>query len=150
MLYSTDIEQLKLVCPKAHAFIASHDMLTLEDGSYDLGDDECVNVMSYTAKDRAGACYESHDAYADIQVSFAGEEEVEVAPRKALEVTQPYNEKGDCTLYSNKTAGERYRLCPGRFLVLMPEDPHMPSLACGDVPAQVKKAVFKIKAESLA
>lgn len=149
MLYSTDMEQLKLLSPKAYEFCAAHDMLALENGSYDLGDGECVNVMSYVAKDRANACYESHDVYVDIQMVFAGEEEVEVAPREALDVTQLYDKSGDCTLYSNKTTGERYRLCPGRLLALMPEDPHMPSLACGEAPAQVKKAVFKIKAESL-
>ena len=50
MLFSTEMKDLAKIYPKAANFWAQHDMAALENGSYDLGDGECVNVMSYDTK----------------------------------------------------------------------------------------------------
>ena len=145
MLFSTEMDQLALACPKAAAFWAEHDMATLENGSYDLGDGECVNVMTYTNAPREQKEYEAHKVYIDIQCVIAGQELMEVAPIPELTVTRAFDEAGDYALYSNETAGERFLMTPGRFVLVRPEDAHMPGIAVGE-PEAVKKAVFKIKA----
>lgn len=146
MLFSNNFDQLKLICPKAAEFWASHDMATLENGSYDLGDGECVNVMAYTNMPRAQKEYEAHKAFLDIQCVIAGQELIEVAPTPELTETRAFDDANDYALYSNETAGEVFLMAPGRFIVVGPEDAHMPGVAVGE-PEAVKKAVFKIKVQ---
>lgn len=148
MLFSTNMNDLAKVSPKAAQFWAEHNMAALEDGSYDLGDGECVNVMSYVTKPRAEKEYEAHIEYADIQCVIAGEEYLEVAPVQSLVITQAFDEKDDYALYSNEFEGEKFLMTPGRFALVGPEDAHMPG-TCVDAPEEVKKAVFKIKVASL-
>lgn len=145
MLFSTDMDQLAYVSRKAAAFVCEHDGEELAPGRYDLGDGDYVNVMEYTSKNRAAACYESHEEYADIQMVLCGAECLEVAPTAVLEVETPYDSEGDCALYSGGHAGERFLMVPGRFCLVGPADGHMPGVAVGGDPAPVKKAVFKIK-----
>ena len=146
MLFSTEMDLLQQVCPKAAAFWASHDMGALENGSYDLGDGECVNVMAYTNAPRDQKEYEAHKAYIDIQCVIAGQERIEVAPTGELTETRAFDEANDYALYSNATAGEQFLMTPGRFVLVRPEDAHMPGITVGD-PEAVKKAVFKIKVQ---
>lgn len=137
---------LEQVCPKAAVFWAAHDMETLADGRYDLGDDEFVNVMTYTNHTRAAGQYEAHINYVDIQCVLTGQELIEVAPLEELTVTQEYSKDSDCALYAGDVAGEQYLMQPGRFCWVGPADAHMPGIALNDELSTVKKAVFKIKA----
>lgn len=148
MFFSTEMNDLVKVCPKAAAFWLSHDMASLENGSYDLGDGECVNVMSYDTKPRTEKEYEAHKEYVDIQCVIAGQEYLEVAAVKNLQVTREFDTQDDYALYSNETQGESFLMLPGRFALVLPDDAHMPGVCVGQ-PEAVKKAVFKIKVASL-
>lgn len=145
MLYSDNLLHADFVSPKIGAFLAQHDLATLEPGSYDLGEGECVNVFCYQNGPREDRCYEAHNDYIDVQLVISGAEALEVAPREECTETKPYAADGDCALYSNEFEGEQYLLCPGRFIAVWPEDAHMPGI-CLEDPADVKKAVFKIRA----
>lgn len=149
MIFSTNLGQIALVSPAAARFIAEHDLATLPCGRYDLGDDDFVNVMEYTTKLRHNACYEAHQEYADIQMVIAGAEQLEVAPVSALQLTSPYDPQGDCALYDGAHTGEAFLMTPGRWCLVMPEDPHMPGVSINDAPAPVKKAVFKVLARHI-
>ncbi len=148
MLFSTNMNDLKKLSPKAAAFWESHNMATLENGSYDLGNGECVNVMTYETKPRAEKEYEAHREFADIQCVISGQEYLEVAPVYELTVTKEFSVEEDYALYSNETAGEKFLMSPGRFACVLAEDAHMPGV-CVFAPSPVKKAVFKIKLASL-
>lgn len=143
MLYSTDLKQMRLVCPKAADFLESHEIDSLSSGRFDLGQGDYVNVSSYETKRRDEARYETHERYIDIQVVASGRELVEVAAKDLLLPEGPYDEESDIAFYSSETPGRGYVLEPGCFLMLMPEDGHMPGLAV-DTEAKVTKAVFKI------
>lgn len=149
MLFSTEMKDLAKICPKAANFWAQHDMAALENGSYDLGDGECVNVMSYDTKPRSQKEYEAHEEYVDIQCVIAGQEYLEVAPVQNLEVTKAFDAADDYALYSNNVTGEAFLMMLGRFALVLPADAHMPGV-CVDAPQAVKKAVFKIKVATLA
>ena len=149
MIFSTDLTQLALVSPQAAAFVQANDLAALPCGRHELADGDFVNVMTYTPKPRPEACYESHEAYVDIQMVIDGTEILEVAPVEALTVTSPYSSEGDCALYSGETPGERFVLAPGRWCLVMPNDAHMPGVAIGRDPAPVKKAVFKVRVDHL-
>jgi biofilm protein TabA len=58
----------------------------------------------------------------------------------ALEL-QPYDEEKD--ILFGKGTGEFVALRPGRFIVLFPQDAHMPGVSVS-APAPVRKAVVKI------
>ena len=148
MLFSTKMEDLAEICPKAGRFWATHDMEQLENGSYDLGDGECANVMSYDTKPRSEKDYEDHEIYADVQCVISGREYLEVSSARNLQITQTFNAKDDYALYSNQIKGERFLMEPGRFAIVFPGDAHMPGISVDDAET-VKKVVFKIKASSL-
>lgn len=150
MIFSTDLSQLALVAPGVAAFTQAHDLVTLACGHYELADGDYVNIMEYTTKPRTQGTYESHEAYADIQLVVQGAELLEVARADALEVTSPYDSPNDCTLYGGASEGEQFSMAPGRWCLVMPCDAHMPGIAVNDTPAPVKKAVFKVRVDHLA
>lgn len=148
MLYGNRIADLASICPKAKAFIDENDLAAIEPGRYDLGEGDFVNIINATTRMREDAQYESHINYIDIQMPIDGYELCEVAPIEDVKVAVPYSEEGDIALHSNSHEDLQYLLEPGCFIVLMPEDAHMPTLAI-DEPAPIKKAVFKIRVESI-
>ena len=146
MLYSNTIEDLKYVSKSAADFLATHDMAALPCGHYEIGPDEFVNVMEYDTKARKDACYEAHKKYLDIQMVISGSELIEVAQLPSLTATTAFDEENDYALYSNEQIGDQYLLTPGKFIVVMPNDGHMPSLTPAETPSHNKKAVFKVLA----
>ena len=146
MLYSTDLKQVAFISQAAADFLANHDMETIQLGRHDLGNDEFVNVMEFTPGQREEKSYETHKDYLDIQMVIRGAEICEVAPLSQCQELKPYDQKNDIAFHSNATQGEQYLLAPGRFIVVWPEDAHMPGIALCEEPELVRKAVFKIRA----
>ncbi len=147
MLYSNTIDDLKYVSQAAADFLASHDMSELPCGHYEIAPDEFVNVMEYDTKTRKDACYEAHKKYLDIQMVISGSELIEVAQLPGLTATTDFDEENDYALYSNEQIGDQFLLSPGKFIVVMPNDAHMPSLNPTEAPSHNKKAVFKVLAK---
>lgn len=100
--------------------------------------------------------YESHRLMADIQIMLDGEEEFHVLPRpsepadgSALTPEAPYDTDKDIVFYREKPlAAARVRLRPGLFVLVLPQDAHMPGLATS-TPGRVKKLVVKVPAATL-
>lgn len=149
MLYGNRIDDLAKICPKAKSFIDEHDLDAIADGRYDLGEGDFVNVISTFTRPREESQYESHVNYIDIQMPIEGYELCEVAPIEAAKVSKPYSEEADIAFHSNAHEDMQYLLEPGCFIMLMPEDAHMPTLAI-DESAPIKKAVFKILVKNYA
>lgn len=145
MLYSNDLSHIAFVSQAAADFLATHDVATIEPGSYDLGNGECANVNELTPSQREERSYEAHRDYIDIQMVISGAEICEVAPIDACTVTSPYSAEGDFALFSGETEGEQYVLTPGRFIAVWPEDAHMPAIALCEEPEPERKIIFKIR-----
>ena len=96
------------------------------------------------------AVVEEHRQYVDVQAMLLGEEIIDWFPTDSLTVDTPYDESKDDELYKRPHPGSvPVSLRPGDFVVLFPQDAHMPCLRIGDTPEPVTKVVVKIKAELL-
>lgn len=110
------------------------------------GDDIYAIVASYDTRGVADATLEAHQKYIDVQMSLAGAEAFDWYPHAHLEVTTPYDPAKDAEFYKHDGQPPAHVVGrPGTFLVLFPEDAHMPQLMVGGAPAPVKKVVVKVR-----
>jgi YhcH/YjgK/YiaL family protein len=101
----------------------------------------CTKFTYETIAD-ADSFFEAHEKFLDIHMMLEGAERVEIADPKDLE---PLRSEHDNDFYAYEGAGRhKLVLAPGDFLVVWPGDAHKIKMFVG-TPAQVTKAVFKIK-----
>ena len=114
------------------------------DGDYEIeGDSLYAMVKTYATQPRESLQFESHIKYIDVQVLLDGEELIDVALEKNLEVVQEYSEEKDAAFFG---APEKYTsviMKPGRFVVLYPEDVHRPNCSL-QKDREVRKIVLKV------
>jgi biofilm protein TabA len=114
------------------------------------GDDIFAMVMSYETQSPETAILESHQKYVDIQAVLVGVERFECAPTEGLEIETPYDAKKDVVFYQrNSPRPMQVNIFPGTFILLYPEDAHMPTLMTNNQPEKIKKVVIKIKLDLL-
>jgi YhcH/YjgK/YiaL family protein len=117
------------------------DYSALPDGTYPVGgDDVRALVQRYTTKPHHEGRWEAHRDHIDLQMVISGEELIGVAPLPRL-IAEPYDAERDLLWLTGE--GDRVTLRPGEFMLLWPEDGHMPGLAVA-APVPVLKVVFKI------
>ena len=117
----------------------------IEDGRYDFSDGSFAAVSSYETKMRKDACYEAHRQYIDVQLMLSGREIIGV---EHIDVMHKYEclkafEDGDLELFALNDEGYDNVITEGEFVILRPEDGHMPGVCIGK-PEKVQKVVFKI------
>lgn len=126
---------------RAFDFARSTDFSVLADGTYPVGgDDVRALVQRYATKAAHEGRWEAHRTHIDLQMVITGEEYIGVAPIGQLEA-EPYDAERDLLWLSGD--GDRVTMRPGDFVLLWPEDGHMPGMAI-DSPVPVLKVVFKI------
>ncbi len=143
MIYDSlkNIEAYKgLAVYPALKFFAENDLTNAAPGKHALeGDDYyVVNEYETSAKTRS----EAHKDYIDIQMLLAGEEYIGVTPLTEDMVAVEAAPDKDYWLYECEV--DRITMKPGMFMVLYPQDVHLP----GDMknkPTACKKIVGKIK-----
>jgi len=100
--------------------------------------------QTYITKVKDDTCLaEGHIKNIDIQYITKGEEVIEVYTKDEVELVQEYDEEKDYALYKPIKPGKRVVLKPYDFLILYPDDLHIPGLASGE-PQEVEKVVIKI------
>lgn len=120
----------------------------IADGRYEiLGDKVYASVESYETRVSADTRYEAHQNYIDIQYMISGMEEIGVADVNILEAEEAYDKTRDITFYKESSAGTRYKIADGQFLVFFPKDAHRPCIAVNEAPVRVQKMVIKIAVE---
>lgn len=123
-------------------FLKENDLNSLALGRHDITEKTYVNVQEYTSKTENG--YEAHRLYIDVQIIIAGEENIFVAPLdKAFDVTKEYDAQSDCVLFASANDGKAVLANPDNWVVLFPNEAHMPGMAIAE-PAPIRKAVVKI------
>ena len=140
-----DMEKVKELSPEVFDFLGDPARCgsATPEGRIDITDTCYAIVSAYTTASRDAKEYESHRKYIDVQMLIEGREYIEVAPIGSLEVTQDYSAEKDVLFYANSRRGDDLLLEPGKPVILMPEDGHMPGVACS-APMAVKKVVVKI------
>lgn len=111
----------------------------LAPGRHELFDGVYVNVFEYQTK--AEGLYEAHRKYIDIHYLIRGCEVIKVADVNKIHVEKEYDEEGDCLLGSAE--GKPYLLKEGQFMVVLPEQAHLPGIEA-EAPESVRKAVLKV------
>ena len=128
-------------------FLARPDLMTLEKGRYDLPDSggSYALVQEPETKLRSGAKWEAHRKMIDLQFMVRGRELMGYADIARLKMGE-YHADDDYSL--GEGDGEWLRLDEQYFMILFPQDGHMPSIAVTE-PEKVRKVVVKIPVETL-
>lgn len=124
-------------------FLRGTDFTKLEAGRHEVDGDRLYLVINrLNGRGHAGAKFEAHKKYIDIQCTIAGTEEIGWRPVQACtQVLKPYEAEHDIAFYSD-VPEIWIAVPPGNFAIFYPEDAHAP-LAAG-VDCQLVKAVMKI------
>lgn len=126
-------------------FVEKTDLNSLPLGKTEiLGEKVFANVMEAQAKDEEELSFEIHKKYMDIQIDIEGTEVILIGLDgfKEKEPFSPEKDFGSCM--AEKSA--RMIMGPGRFIVCMAQEPHLPSIAAGDN-RRLKKCVIKVVVE---
>lgn len=127
---------------KALDFLAHQDLGKLPLGRTEiLGQQVFANVMEAQAKDEAEGAYEIHKRYMDIQIDLEGVEKIMIGLDSQGPLA-PYDEMTDFGTVRCEKAAECV-MGPGRFIVCMGEEPHMPGIAAEEE-RRLKKCVIKV------
>jgi len=147
------VENSVLYAAIGKRFAQSFDLLktgnlgSKEAGTYEIdGKKLYYMVQRYTTKPAVERRFESHRKYADIQAVLSGREITGYRHVRGLEMTTPYDEAKDIMFYSTPSEYTELKMGAGEFVVLFPDDAHMPQVQWS-APAQVVKIVFKVLLE---
>ena len=124
-------------------FMKQNDLNALEPGKHLIKDkDLFVNITTAKGRAKEAATLETHINMIDIQIPLDGEETFGYTPLKDLPEFE-YNAEKDITKYGT-TMAQTYVTCkPGQMAIFFPQDGHAP---CISEAAEIKKAIFKVKA----
>jgi biofilm protein TabA len=137
-------EHLNPRIKRAFDYLRRTDLAALPPGRHAIeGDALYVMLSQYETKPRPQGAWEAHRRYIDLQVVFQGIEQIGYNHVNRLK-PGPYAADRDFMPLAGD--GDFLTLSAGDFMLLFPEDGHMPGIAIG-APNTVKKAVFKISVE---
>ena len=124
-------------------FLAETDLSTYKEGRYEIDGDNIFFMVQQYNSAVGKTISEAHRTYIDIQLLLAGEEVIAVAPlANGMEPVEARPES-DAWFYDCKT--QPIVITPGSFMVLYPNDIHLPGMANG-APAPCRKVVVKVRA----
>jgi YhcH/YjgK/YiaL family protein len=128
---------------RAFDYLQQTDLVALPNGKHEIdGENMFVIVQEYDTKMKDQAKWESHRRYIDLQYVIKGVEQIGYAHLDTLTPSTAYDSEKDVAFFLGK--GDFAHVPEGSFMILFPEDAHMPCIAI-DTPALVKKAVVKIR-----
>jgi YhcH/YjgK/YiaL family protein len=126
---------------RAFEYLQHTDLPSLPVGIFELdGKILYINSQEYNSKLPDQGKWEAHRRYIDLQYIVSGTERIGYAPLRRLTAGE-YNPEKD--FLSLTGSGDFVTLSAGDFMLLFPEDAHMPGMAVKD-PVPVKKVVVKI------
>lgn len=125
----------------AFKYLQNTDFSEVEPGRYEIeGTDIYALVQKYESKPKEKGRWEAHRRYMDIQYIWEGEELFGYAFIDDL-ININYDENKDFVTLEGK--GDFFTLSAGSFVIVAPQDAHMPGLAISES-RPVKKVVVKV------
>jgi YhcH/YjgK/YiaL family protein len=132
----------------ALAFLNKPRLDELEDDRYDLhGTDVFAIVQTYMTKPVDQRMWEAHKKYLDIQYIISGNEHIGYTQLSTLKPLTAYDPNKEIYFLKGQPGhGSFIPMSAGMFMVLGPQDAHMPSVTL-TVPEEVRKIVVKVAVE---
>lgn len=125
----------------AMKFLYEHKNGGLTEDKYVISEDAYALVKRYDSKEIENCKYEAHKDYIDVQYVVSGDEYIGWATKKSITVDSYIEEKDQ---YRLSGKGEMYPLHGGEFMILFPEDTHMPCVKNGKS-MHIEKIILKIR-----
>ncbi len=129
---------------QAFKFLERTDLCELEEGWLDIAPGVVARVQHYDTLPTEQGRFESHEHHFDIQYVAEGIEDMGVTDVSGLRANTAYDPKDDVTFFERPEVWSRVILREKEYVILAPEDAHMPRCAVGS-PSFVKKIVIKIE-----
>lgn len=127
---------------KALEFLQVTDINLLDNGTIELDGKNIYAIISeYETKPLTEGKWESHEKYYDVQFIANGREKIGYVYKDKVKISQEYNDENDFMLWEGE--GNFITANKGDFLILGPDDIHMPSIQV-DGHEKVKKVVIKV------
>lgn len=138
-----NLDSLKRISIEAYDFIKAIEQDSYPDGRYELKNGVYVNIDSYSTQYRSERRFEAHRRYIDIQYMIIGSEIITLCKAEGLNISESYDYERDIEFYDNSLCGIDNVLGEGDYLIIYPDEAHMPCICIGEK-KMVKKAVIKI------
>ncbi|HLP61161.1 MAG TPA: YhcH/YjgK/YiaL family protein [Candidatus Deferrimicrobium sp.] len=127
---------------KALRYLQETSIAALPPGKYEIaGKYIYATIQESCTKPLEQGFWEAHRQYIDIHCVIEGAERIGYAPIDHLQEDK-YDEEKDLVLFQ-EGEGAFYTALPGTFVIMMPQDAHMPGIAL-KYPRPIKKLVIKI------
>lgn len=128
--------------PAIGRYLGTADLRTLAVGRYDITrQGSYMLVQEYETKD-AGDCFiECHREFIDLQMVVSGMEKIGVCLKKHCS-EQSYDNAKDLQILDGSI--DFITMQANEFVLLFPQDGHMPKVKAGSSAAKVRKVVIKI------
>ena len=127
-------------------YLKNTDFSTMGNGKYEIKEGKVwAIVQDYNSKPESEGKFEAHRKFIDIQFIIEGEEKIGVGNLDDFDENTEYDEEKDIVFLNPKEGAktELRKVIAGEYMILMPKDVHMPSIAV-DSPSYVKKVVLKV------
>lgn len=134
-------EQLHPLLGTLFEFLRTNDLMSLPEGRIELkGERLFLNVVECDLTKPEGKHLEAHRAYLDVHIPLSQSETIGWHALEKLGVpTNPFDEENDFATYD--TPASTYIVVqPYEFLILYPEDAHVPLIGEG----KIRKIVAKV------
>lgn len=127
------------------------DFQTIETGKHKVkGDDIFFMVDDYTTRSMDEARPEDHQLYVDVQFISEGEENFGITlGTEGLKEAIAYDAQKDIRFFEPTDKYSQLHFKEGMYLVLWPQDVHVPALNRPDGSRKVRKIVAKVKVSLL-
>ncbi len=127
---------------KAFNFLRNIDLSRLNPGKYEIeGTSIYAIVDNYFTRPKEEGLWEAHRRYIDIQFVVKNKEQIGYANLGQMQNYTEYDEEKDILFF--KGTGSYFIIPAGTFVILTPQDVHMPGVAI-EKPEAIKKIVLKI------
>jgi YhcH/YjgK/YiaL family protein len=128
-------------------FMNSRSIPELENGRIELYRGIYASINTYENKHASEKLVECHRKYIDIQLVVNGKERIGVCHKQECTGVNEYNAETDVEFLQGKL--NFLSLTESNFIVLFPQDAHMPGLRINEgIGEAVKKIVFKVPVSS--
>jgi YhcH/YjgK/YiaL family protein len=128
------------------AFLNRKDLFSLKQPEMEIrGRDLFVRIMRYQPKPVAENKFETHKAYADIQVVLEGRELMQVVSNNELQPLTEYHTENDYQFYKAERNISSLIVERNAFVVFFPGEAHRPSCLAEKDDGEVFKLVFKVR-----